>query len=55
MAVTTHEVLNQPPPLVNYNLFESDAVLRESLKVAGGDWAIQRLRDLGQLEEVKNR
>ena len=25
------EVTNQPPPLVNYNLFLSDTVLREAL------------------------
>ena len=33
----THEVLNQPPPLEDYSLFESDAALREGhAREAGG-------------------
>ena len=28
----THEVFNQPDPLVNYNLFESNRSLRDALK-----------------------
>ena len=34
--VSTHEVLNQPPALVNYNLFSSDRVLRDGLAREGG-------------------
>src|ERR671934_1814681 len=43
----THEVLNQPPPLVDYNIFESDVPLREALAREGGDWGVDRLRDVG--------
>ena len=43
----THEVLNQSPPLVDYNAFESDVPLREALEREGGHWGIDRLRDLG--------
>src|SRR5213593_2874507 len=40
---------NQPPPLVDYNVFESDAVLRESLEREGGGWAHELVHDLGKL------
>ncbi len=40
---------NQPPPLVDYNLFESDAPLRESLEREGGSWARDLVHDLGSL------
>jgi putative acyl-CoA dehydrogenase len=43
----THEVLNQPPPLVDYNAFEADVPLREALVREGGEWGIDRLRDTG--------
>jgi putative acyl-CoA dehydrogenase len=43
----THEVVNQPPPLVDYNLFEQDIVLREAVDREGGGWGLHRLRDLG--------
>ncbi|HKN94464.1 MAG TPA: acyl-CoA dehydrogenase family protein [Thermoleophilaceae bacterium] len=43
----THEVLNQAPPLLDYNVFEADVPLREALEREGGDWGIDRLRDLG--------
>ncbi|MGH9013243.1 MAG: acyl-CoA dehydrogenase family protein, partial [Acidimicrobiia bacterium] len=45
----THEVLNQPPPLVGYDLFGGDAALGEGLRHEGGSWAEDRLRDLGRL------
>ena len=44
-----HEVTNQPPPLVNYNLFESDPPLRESLEREGAWWAHHMVHELGQL------
>jgi putative acyl-CoA dehydrogenase len=47
--VTTHEVLNQAPPLVDYDLFQADAPLSEALGREGGDWARDRLHDLGRL------
>jgi putative acyl-CoA dehydrogenase len=43
------EVLNQPPPLVDYNLFDSDAPLREALEREGGSWAQDMVRELGRL------
>jgi putative acyl-CoA dehydrogenase len=43
----THEVRNQSPPLVDYNLFEQDAVLSESVAREGGAWGCERLSELG--------
>jgi putative acyl-CoA dehydrogenase len=44
---TTHEVLNQVPPLENRNLFEDHAALQEALEREGGGWARERLRAAG--------
>jgi putative acyl-CoA dehydrogenase len=41
--------MNQPPPLVDYNLFEADAPLRESLEREGGSWAQDLVHDLGRM------
>ncbi len=49
MAPSTQDVTNQPPPLVNYNLFESDLPLRESLEREGAWWAHHMVHELGQL------
>jgi putative acyl-CoA dehydrogenase len=43
----THEVLNQVPPLQDYNLFEQDRVLREAVSREAGDWGLQQLTDFG--------
>jgi putative acyl-CoA dehydrogenase len=43
----THEVLNQPLPLEPYNLLDADLALREALAREGGDWGLDRVRDLG--------
>jgi putative acyl-CoA dehydrogenase len=43
----THEVLNQPPPLEDYNAFEADRALGEALEREGGGWALDRVRDFG--------
>ncbi len=43
----THEVTNQPPPLVDYNLYDSDPVLREALHREGGGWAEEKVRAFG--------
>ncbi len=43
----THEVLNQPPPLRDYNPFDCDRALAEALAREGGGWAADRLRALG--------
>jgi putative acyl-CoA dehydrogenase len=45
----THEVLNQPPPLVPYNVFEADTALLEAVHREGGHWGVDRLRDTGAL------
>ncbi|MDQ1439315.1 MAG: putative acyl-CoA dehydrogenase [Acidimicrobiaceae bacterium] len=48
-AVATHEVLNQPPPLVDYDVFAADAALSEALSREGAAWATGELRSLGTL------
>jgi putative acyl-CoA dehydrogenase len=49
-AATVKEApLNQPPPLVDYNVFEADAPLRESLEREGAGWAQEMVHDLGRL------
>lgn len=44
---TTHEVLNQVPPLVGENPFDRDAALREALEREGGGFAEAEARALG--------
>jgi putative acyl-CoA dehydrogenase len=44
----THEVTNQAPPLVNYNLFEADAVMREAVSREGAEWAEDRISEIGR-------
>ncbi len=44
---TTHTVSNQPPPLVNYNLFTQDTALLESVVREGAGWAQERLSEIG--------
>src|SRR4051794_10217865 len=46
---TTHEVLNQPPPIQPYNVFDADRALGEALEREGGGWGVDRLRDAGAL------
>jgi putative acyl-CoA dehydrogenase len=45
----THEVLNQPPPLAGYDLYDADPVLAEALGREGAGWASERVRALGVL------
>src|SRR6202158_1097231 len=40
---------NQPPPLVDYNLFEADAPLREAFEREGAAWAQDMVHELGRL------
>ena len=49
ISQATHEVENQAPPLVPYNVFEADLPLREALEREGGGWGVDRLRDTGEL------
>jgi putative acyl-CoA dehydrogenase len=41
------EVQNQPPPLEPYNLYATDAVLRDAVRREGGGWAESELTALG--------
>jgi putative acyl-CoA dehydrogenase len=53
----THEVTNQPPPLVDYDLFDSDRALGEAVRREGAGWATDRLaafgRALGRAETIE--
>src|SRR5579875_261988 len=42
------EALNQPPPLVGYNVFAQDAALREGVERDGAAWANAQLHEIGQ-------
>src|SRR5258707_13073120 len=42
-------VFNQPPPLENYNLFDSDCALKEAVHREGGGWIDAEARRLGEL------
>ncbi|MGP4845178.1 isovaleryl-CoA dehydrogenase [Marinobacter sp. 1Y8] len=46
---TTHQVINQPPALENYNLFNQDQALQEGVVREGASWARQSLVDYGEL------
>ncbi len=43
----THEVLNQPPPLANYNPFSADPALTEAVRREHAAWAFQDLVTFG--------
>ncbi|HET9042700.1 MAG TPA: acyl-CoA dehydrogenase family protein [Burkholderiales bacterium] len=45
----THQVTNQPPPLVGYNAWSGDAILRDAVQRSGGAWIAGRADDLGEL------
>jgi putative acyl-CoA dehydrogenase len=44
-----HQVVNQPPPLVDYNVFEADAPLVEAVRREGAEWAIERISSVGEI------
>ena len=44
---STHEVLNQPPPLADYDAFGSDPVLQKIVAVFDAAWAHERLHEAG--------
>jgi putative acyl-CoA dehydrogenase len=48
-AFGTHEVANQPPPLVDYNVYAADRVLVEAVKREGADWDEGRISAVGAL------
>ncbi len=43
----THEVFNQAPPLVDYNLFTTDRAMREGVAREGAAWALADLEAFG--------
>jgi len=43
----THAVTNQPSPLVDVNLYETDLALREAVRREAGDWLDRRAMALG--------
>jgi putative acyl-CoA dehydrogenase len=45
----THEVVNQPPPLVDYNVYEADRALVEAVRREGAEWAEARISEVGAL------
>ncbi len=47
----THEVTNQPPPLVDFNAFDADRPLVEAVEREGAGWARERLREIGGLAQ----
>src|SRR5215469_4671256 len=44
----THDVLNQPPPLEDYDLFAGDRALCEAVEREGAGWAAAELSALGR-------
>jgi putative acyl-CoA dehydrogenase len=42
-----HEVANQPPPLVDYNVYEADTALVEAVRREGAEWAQPRIAEVG--------
>ena len=45
--MATHEVLNQPPPLEDFNLFTENRPLVEAVEREGAGWALPNLEELG--------
>lgn len=44
----THEVLNQAPPLADFDAYAADPALREIVRTFGADWAAPRLHETGR-------
>ncbi|WP_353248713.1 isovaleryl-CoA dehydrogenase [Salinisphaera sp. T31B1] len=47
--LVTHDVTNQPPPLVGYNAYTTDPALIEAVAREGGEWGSDRLRAYGAI------
>jgi putative acyl-CoA dehydrogenase len=45
----THEVLNQPPALADYDVYGSDRLLTRIVKTFDAQWAEQKLHDAGRV------
>ncbi len=48
-GVRTHTVENQAPPLVDYNVFEADTVMKEAVAREGADWATDKISEVGEI------
>src|SRR3954463_11789348 len=48
-GVRPHTVENQAPPLVDYNVFESDTVMREAVKREGAEGATDKISQVGEI------
>jgi len=48
-GAVTHEVVNQPTELSDYNMFDSDAALKEALSREGAAWAVEDVSRFGAL------
>ena len=48
-AVPTSDVLNQAPPLEDYDLFATDPVLPAAVEREGGGWAVGELGEFGRV------
>jgi putative acyl-CoA dehydrogenase len=44
----THEVLNQPPPLADYDGYSGDSTLTRIVRAFGADWARPKLEEAGR-------
>jgi putative acyl-CoA dehydrogenase len=49
LRIRPNAVFNQPPPLEDYNLFDSDCALREAVNREGGGWINAEAHKLGQV------
>src|SRR4051812_19391571 len=47
-AYATHDVLNQPPPLADYDAFGTDPALKAVVRAFDADWATDRLHAAGR-------
>ena len=44
----THEVLNQPPPLADYDAYATDPTLKAIVRAYDAQWAEERLAECGR-------
>ena len=49
LGYTTHDVLNQPGALEDYDAFTQDVALSDAARVFGADWAGNQLQAAGRL------
>ena len=47
-AASTHDVTNQPPPLVGYDVYGADTALRAAVSENGAAWAESALHEVGR-------